>query len=119
MRAIGSQAPGRRRPAPRLGALDGFSVALSRAADHSVLWIAASALLAAGGRRARSGAIRGLAAIAVTSAPLEVTLHGELAGTLPGSFAAAGNSLRVIAPLSFIDKDDSVAKDDVAAGGNE
>lgn len=67
MRAIGSQAGWRRQPASRLGASDGFFVALSRAADRSVLWTAVSVLLA-GRRRARSGAARGLAAIAVTSA---------------------------------------------------
>ena len=49
-------------------ARDGFFVALTRAADHSVLWIAVSAMMAAGGRRARSGAARGLAAVAVSSA---------------------------------------------------
>lgn len=77
MRAIGSQAPGRHRPAPRL------------------------------------------AASAVTSAPLEVTLDGAIAGNLPGSSGIVGNSLRVIAPLSFIGTGDSVAKDDVAAGRKE
>jgi undecaprenyl-diphosphatase len=64
---IGSQARGPH-PASRPRRPDGFFVGLSRAADHSVLWIAVSVLLAAGGRRARSGAVRGLAAVAVTSA---------------------------------------------------
>lgn len=77
MRAIGSQAPGRHRPVPRL------------------------------------------AATAATSAPLEVTLDVAIVGSLPGSSGIVGNSLRVIAPLSFIEKDDSVAKDDVAAGRKE
>ena len=96
MHAIGSQAGGRR-PAPRPGRLDGLFVALSRAADHSVLWIAVSALLAAGGRRARSGAARGLAAIAVTSAVSNGLLkpvfrrprpgHPEPLVPRPGSFA--------------------------------
>lgn len=67
MHTIGGQESGRH-PASRPCRPDGFFVALSRAADHSVLWIAVSVLLAAGGRRARSGAVRGLAAIAVTSA---------------------------------------------------
>jgi len=76
---------------------DAFFVALSRAADHSVLWIAASVLLAAGGRRARSGAARGLAAIAVTSAVSNGLLkplfrrqrpgHPEPLVPRPGSFA--------------------------------
>ena len=67
MHTISSQESGQR-PALPPRRPDAFFVALSRAADHSVLWIAASVLLAAGGRRARSGAARGLAAIAVTSA---------------------------------------------------
>ncbi len=41
---------------------------------------------------------------------LEVTLDGEIAGTLPGSFDVAGNALRVITPLSFVDKDDHIAE---------
>ena len=41
--------------------------------------------------------------------PLEVTLDGEIAGTLPGSFEVAGNALRVITPLSFVDKEDDIA----------
>ena len=40
--------------------------------------------------------------------PLEVTLDGEIAGTLPGSFEVAGNALRVVTPLSFTDYDDDI-----------
>ena len=42
--------------------------------------------------------------------PLEVTLDGEIAGTLPGSFDVAGNALRVITPRSFVDKDDDITE---------
>jgi diacylglycerol kinase family enzyme/membrane-associated phospholipid phosphatase len=96
MDATGSQQGGQC-PAARRGWPDGFSVVLSRAADHSVLWIAASVLLAAGGRRARSGAVRGLAAIAVTSVVSNGLLkplfrrqrpgHPEPLVPRPGSFA--------------------------------
>jgi membrane-associated phospholipid phosphatase len=42
---------------------------ISRAADHSKLWIGSSALLAvAGGRRGRRAAVNGMASVAVTSA---------------------------------------------------
>ena len=37
---------------------------------------------------------------------LEVTLDGEIAGTLPGRFEVAGNALRIITPLGFDDVDD-------------
>jgi YegS/Rv2252/BmrU family lipid kinase len=53
---------------------DQFFVALTRAADHSLLWIALSVPLAAGGRRARSAAARGLSAAAVTSAVTNIVL---------------------------------------------
>lgn len=96
MHTTGSQESGQR-PALRPRWPDGFFVALSRAADHSVLWIAVSVLLAAGGRRARSGAVRGLAAIAVTSAVSNGLLkpvfrrqrpgHPEPLVPRPGSFA--------------------------------
>ena len=44
-------------------------VLVSRAADHSVLWITIAGLIAAlGGRRARRAAIRGVLSVAVTSA---------------------------------------------------
>ena len=96
MHTIGSQAD-RQRPASRPRLPDAYFVALSRAADHSVLWIAVSVLLAAGGRRARSGAARGLAAIAVTSAVSNGLLkpvfrrqrpgHPEPLVPRPGSFA--------------------------------
>src|SRR5512146_106021 len=51
---------------PRRG--DGFFAALTRAADHSVLWMTVAAVMVAGGGRAKAGAVRGLAAVAVTSA---------------------------------------------------
>lgn len=38
--------------------------------------------------------------------PLEVTLDGEIAGTLPGIFEVAGEALRVITPLGFEDIED-------------
>jgi YegS/Rv2252/BmrU family lipid kinase len=37
---------------------------------------------------------------------LEVTLDGEICGTLPGDFEVAGNALRIITPLDFTDIDD-------------
>lgn len=40
--------------------------------------------------------------------PLEVTLDGEIAGALPGSFDVAGNALRVIVPPGFTDVDDDI-----------
>lgn len=96
METIGSQAGGER-PVSRSRRPDAFFVVLSRAADHSVLWIAVSVLLAAGGRRARSGAARGLVAIAVTSAVSNGLLkppfrrqrpgHPEPLVPRPGSFA--------------------------------
>jgi YegS/Rv2252/BmrU family lipid kinase len=51
------------------GAADAALVALTRAANHSVLWMALAAVLAlAGGRRGRRAAVRGLAALALASA---------------------------------------------------
>jgi undecaprenyl-diphosphatase len=55
-------------------------VGLTRAADHSLLWIAVAGVLArAGGRRGRRAAVRGLGAIslasAVTNGPLKLTFH--------------------------------------------
>lgn len=67
MRAATPCSPGRGEPEARLQRADRCFVVLSRAADHSLLWMAISAGLAAGGRRGRSGAVRGLAAVAVTS----------------------------------------------------
>ncbi|HMD95691.1 MAG TPA: diacylglycerol kinase family protein [Trebonia sp.] len=57
-------------------------IALTRAANHSVLWLAAAAVLAlAGGRRGRRAAIRGLVAIGVASAvangPLKFVFRRE------------------------------------------
>ncbi len=50
-------------------ALDHYFRGLSRAADHSKLWIGAAGVLAAtGGRRGRHAAVNGLASIAVSSA---------------------------------------------------
>lgn len=96
MHTIESQESGKR-PALRPRRPDAFFVALSRAANHSVPWTAVSVLLAAGGRRARSGAGRGLAAIAVTSAVSNGLLkpsfrrqrpgHPEPLVPSPGSFA--------------------------------
>ena len=87
---------------------DDFFVALSRVADHSVLWVAVSAVLAVGGRRARSGAVRGLAAVVVASAVSNVLLKPafrrerpegrEPLVRRPGSFAfPSGHSASALA----------------------
>ena len=48
---------------------------LSRAADHSKLWLASAAVLAtAGGARGRRGAVNGLASTALTSAAVNLVL---------------------------------------------
>jgi membrane-associated phospholipid phosphatase len=61
-------------------ALDRVMPALSRAANHSVLWIGVSAVLAATGRpRARRAAVRGLASVVLASAASNVIGKG-LAG---------------------------------------
>ena len=61
-------------------ALDRVMPALSRAANHSVLWIGVAAVLAATGRhRARRAALRGLASVALASAASNVIGKG-LAG---------------------------------------
>lgn len=67
---------GGRRP----GTLDELMVTVSRAADHSVLWFAlAGAMALAGGRRGRTAAKHGVAAIAMASAavngPLKLSFH--------------------------------------------
>ena len=54
--------------------LDRAFGALSRAADHSVLWVATAALLAASGGSGRRAATDGLVAIAATSAVINLTL---------------------------------------------
>jgi membrane-associated phospholipid phosphatase len=55
--------------------LDRAMHALSRAADHSILWMGVAAVLAgAGGARGRRAAVDGLAAIAVTSAVANAAL---------------------------------------------
>src|SRR5579875_3335397 len=64
------------------GAADAALVALTRAADHSVLWMALAAVLAlAGGRRGRRAAARGLAALALASAasngPLKLAFRSQ------------------------------------------
>lgn len=64
--------------------VDGLFVLLSRAADHSVLWMAIGALLAAGGRRARRGAVRGLIAVGVTSAVTNAVLKPAFRRQRPG-----------------------------------
>lgn len=59
-------------PTPRL---DDWFRGLSRAADHSKLWIAGAALLAAaGGRTGRRAATNGLASVAVTSSVVNLLL---------------------------------------------
>ena len=47
-------------------------------------------------------------ALPVVDGPLEVTLDGEIAGTLPGTFGVAGDALRVIVPPGFTDIDDDI-----------
>jgi undecaprenyl-diphosphatase len=60
--------------------LDGALGRLSRAADHSLLWLAIGAgMAAAGGKRGRRAATRGTAAIGVTSALVNLVLK-PLAG---------------------------------------
>jgi len=55
--------------------LDRYFRALSRAADHSNLWIGtAAALAAAGGRPGRRAAVNGLASVVVTSAVVNLLL---------------------------------------------
>src|SRR5690348_10353209 len=73
-RAAAQCSSGRGEPEARLRRADRYFVVLSRAADHPLLWMAISAGLAAGGRRGRSGAVRGLAAVAVTSAVTNLLL---------------------------------------------
>ena len=56
-------------------ALDAAFRRLSRAADHSKLWVGCSAILAAcGGDRGRRGAENGLASVALTSAVVNLVL---------------------------------------------
>ena len=55
--------------------LDGYFRGVSRAADHSKLWIgSAAALAAAGGRPGQRAAVNGLASIAVSSAVVNLLL---------------------------------------------
>jgi undecaprenyl-diphosphatase len=55
--------------------LDRDLARLSRAADHSKLWVATAGLIAAaGGRRGRRAAVDGLASIALTSAVVNLAL---------------------------------------------
>jgi membrane-associated phospholipid phosphatase len=54
--------------------LDRRAAALSRAADHSKLWIGTAGLLAATGARGRRSAIDGLVSIAVTSGVVNLLL---------------------------------------------
>lgn len=64
--------------------LDRTLPALSRAADHSVLWFAVAAVLAAaGGPGWRRGAGRGLAAVALASTATNVVVKGQYARTRP------------------------------------
>jgi diacylglycerol kinase family enzyme len=41
-----------------------------------------------------------------TEAPLEVALDGEVLATLPADFVVAGEALRVVTPLDFVDVED-------------
>lgn len=68
MQAISASVARRAQPGgTRQRQCDAFLVALTRAADHSLLWVAVSGVLAAAGQRGRGSAARGLAAIAVAS----------------------------------------------------
>jgi undecaprenyl-diphosphatase len=58
-------------PTPRL---DRVFRRVSRAADHSKLWLASAAVLAAGGRRGRRAAVDGVASVALTSAVVNLVL---------------------------------------------
>ena len=72
--AAAQDSPGNGGADARRRRADRFFVVLSRAADHSLLWMAISAGLTAGGQRTRHGATRGLAAVAVTSAATSLLL---------------------------------------------
>lgn len=54
--------------------LDRYLRTLSRAADHSKLWIGSAAALAASGRSGERAAVDGLASVAVTSAVVNLLL---------------------------------------------
>ena len=61
---------------------DAALVALTRTANHSVLWLAAAAVLAlAGGKRGQRAAVRGMAAVgmasAVSNGPLKFVFRAE------------------------------------------
>jgi membrane-associated phospholipid phosphatase len=58
-------------PTPRL---DRVFRRVSRAADHSKLWLASAAVLAAGGRQGRRAAVDGVASVALTSAVVNLVL---------------------------------------------
>ncbi|MGI5349805.1 bifunctional phosphatase PAP2/diacylglycerol kinase family protein [Streptomyces sp. CA-250714] len=65
---------------------EGVLPRLSRTADHSKLWMgtaAAIVLSGAGGARARRGALRGLASVAVTSAVVNTVGKGAFGRTRP------------------------------------
>jgi hypothetical protein len=47
-------------------------------------------------------------ALLVGDEALEVTLDGEIAGPQPGSFAVAGDALRVVLRARFTDVDDDI-----------
>ena len=77
----------------------------------SRMLLAAAPFLLGGTRPAPGISIRQAATVHVRAdGPLEVTLDGEIAGALPGSFEVAGNALRVITPLGFIDADDDISE---------
>ena len=65
----------RRSPRRRRPAMDAGLRRLSRAANHSQLWLGCAALLAAaGGERGRAAAVNGLASIGLTSAVVNLVL---------------------------------------------
>jgi diacylglycerol kinase family enzyme len=53
--------------------------------------------------------LRGRVVHVHTGEPLEVTLDGEIAGSLPGTFELVGAALQVITPHEFGDADDPPA----------
>ncbi len=62
------------RPVPLLDALDPAAAAISRAADHSLIWVVAAAGMNLAGPRGRRAGLVGLGAVAVTSALVNLGL---------------------------------------------
>lgn len=88
-------------PTPSLDRAFGL---LSRAADHSKLWVAAAALLAASGPSGRRAAADGLAAVAVTSAVVNLGLKplgGRRRPSQAGEHVPEGRQVEMPESTSF------------------